>query len=147
MSIESGIAESRFRFRETFGGEAAHALFSPGRVNLIGEHIDYCGGCVLPMAIDRGSHLAFGANNMPMVRVFSARFDELAEVDVAGGAVDFVRGMDSGCAGFGLFHAAGYYSHAGDLLGDFFAWVDVGLPLWPTRRTCLPAKRKRLSRH
>ncbi|MBD3647312.1 MAG: galactokinase family protein, partial [Pseudomonadales bacterium] len=38
-------------FHQTFGREGEFELFSPGRVHLIGEHIDYCGGQVMPMAI------------------------------------------------------------------------------------------------
>ncbi len=40
-------------FREIFGEAPTWEASAPGRVNLIGEHVDYCDGFVLPMAIDR----------------------------------------------------------------------------------------------
>lgn len=36
-------------FMEEFKTAPTHAACCPGRVNLIGEHIDYCDGFVLPM--------------------------------------------------------------------------------------------------
>ena len=41
-------------FTEIFDSKAEQFFFSPGRVNIIGEHIDFNGGLVLPFAISLG---------------------------------------------------------------------------------------------
>lgn len=46
-------------FQERFGGPATHLARAPGRVNLIGEHIDYNGLPVLPLALQREARVAF----------------------------------------------------------------------------------------
>ena len=47
------------RFQERFGhAPGVRLFFSPGRVNLMGAHLDYNGGPVMPMAIDRGTFIA-----------------------------------------------------------------------------------------
>lgn len=80
MSIPFDYADLGRRFEAIFDRQAEGFLFSPGRVNLIGEHIDYCGGLVLPMAISRGSRFAWAASKMPGVRIHSERFAETARV-------------------------------------------------------------------
>jgi galactokinase len=67
-------------FAQQFGREGEIGLFSPGRVNLIGEHIDYCGGLVMPMAISRGTSAVAAKNNDSVLRIYSERFDELKEI-------------------------------------------------------------------
>jgi len=52
------VAEHAQRFQALFPGAAARLFFSPGRVNLMGAHLDYNGGPVMPMALDRGTFLA-----------------------------------------------------------------------------------------
>ena len=47
------VEEVRAQFKTKFDSEPDVIVAAPGRVNLIGEHIDYCDGFVLPMAIDR----------------------------------------------------------------------------------------------
>jgi len=46
-------------FNDTYGVEPAHIARAPGRVNLLGEHVDYNDGFVLPTAIDRATYIAF----------------------------------------------------------------------------------------
>ncbi|MFW6088187.1 MAG: galactokinase [Gemmatimonadota bacterium] len=60
------------RFRELFGAVPAAAVRVPGRVNLIGEHIDYAGLPVLPMAIERGITLVVGSRSDGRVRVVNS---------------------------------------------------------------------------
>src|SRR5215216_1696785 len=47
------------KFQERFGEAPAYVVRAPGRVNLLGEHVDYNEGFVLPAAIDRAVWLAF----------------------------------------------------------------------------------------
>jgi galactokinase len=54
------IARARQGFRLAYGVEPTRFLAAPGRVNLIGEHVDYNDGFVLPCAIDRETIVAAG---------------------------------------------------------------------------------------
>ena len=56
-------------FREQFGLEADRLVRAPGRVNLIGEHVDYAGLPVFPMALQYAVHVAVLSRDDGMVRV------------------------------------------------------------------------------
>ncbi|XP_017840579.2 N-acetylgalactosamine kinase [Drosophila busckii] len=49
-------------YKQQYGTEPEFYVRVPGRVNLIGEHVDYCGYSVLPMAVEQSIILAIGAN-------------------------------------------------------------------------------------
>lgn len=53
---------------------------APGRANLIGDHIDYMGGLVLPMAIDRGTWLWVEERNDSLIRGSSVNFPEFGTI-------------------------------------------------------------------
>jgi galactokinase len=54
------IARARQGFRLAYGTDPTRFFAAPGRVNLIGEHVDYNDGYVLPCAIDRETIVALG---------------------------------------------------------------------------------------
>jgi galactokinase len=62
-------------YRDKFGGDPAHIARAPGRVNLLGEHVDYNDGFVLPAAIDRATYVAFSPSNSPHSTLVAADFD------------------------------------------------------------------------
>ncbi|HEX2629719.1 MAG TPA: galactokinase family protein, partial [Chitinophagaceae bacterium] len=67
-------------FRNHFNREPEHLFFCPGRVNLIGEHIDYNGGKVMPCAISLGSWLAVAKNTSKQLNFQSIGFPENASL-------------------------------------------------------------------
>ncbi|MFT3750630.1 MAG: galactokinase [Agriterribacter sp.] len=70
------------KFRVAFGHAHTNVFFAPGRVNLIGEHIDYNGGLVMPCAITFGTYLLIAPNTTNIFRFRSVNFDETLDIEV-----------------------------------------------------------------
>jgi galactokinase len=70
------------QFKELFNQENTNIFFAPGRVNLIGEHIDYNGGLVMPCAITYGTTLLTAPNNNGVFRFRSTNFKEILDIPV-----------------------------------------------------------------
>ena len=75
-----------------------HLYFSPGRINLIGEHIDYNDGYVMPAAIDKGISYAIALNDTDEINFYSIDFDEsislkFSEVEKMKGWKNYVLGV------------------------------------------------------
>lgn len=88
-------------FQRTFGVETSPRVFqAPGRVNLIGEHTDYNGGFVMPVAIGFHTWVAAAPREDNMLAVHSVLFDETSAFDLdeslpapAKHWTDYIRGV------------------------------------------------------
>ena len=83
------------RFEKTFGVQP-RIFKAPGRINIIGEHVDYCGGMVMPAVIDRACYVAAAPNDLGVLRVYSdfGNADiELNHFTQMGDWRDYVAGM------------------------------------------------------
>lgn len=86
---------------------------APGRINLIGDHIDYLGGVVLPMAIDRGTDLVLAKRTDRELHAYSENFPAQGTIVTALDAS--APNPDWGWANYlvGVAHA---FAHAGNRL-------------------------------
>jgi galactokinase len=69
-------------FKEKFQSSPQKTVLSPGRINIIGEHIDYNDGYVLPAAIDKIICFAFEKNNTNTSKIVAIDLDEFIDVPV-----------------------------------------------------------------
>lgn len=60
-----------------------NVFFAPGRINIIGEHIDYNGGLVLPFAINLGTYAFVGLRNDDKINFVSKNFQEEISIKIA----------------------------------------------------------------
>jgi len=108
--VLSRTAASEFARR--FGRPPRWVVAAPGRVNIIGEHTDYSGGLVLPMAIDRHTVIAAApaeAGAGARLRLHSAAMDETADIALAARPrpgepswSNYARGVVAGFAAKGM---------------------------------------------
>ena len=70
-------------YEKTFNENGQDVFFSPGRINVIGEHTDYNGGHVFPAAISLGVYGVYGSRDDTKVRLYSGDVDgDVVEFDI-----------------------------------------------------------------
>jgi galactokinase len=76
------LSDATDKLLEKLQSKATILAAAPGRVNLIGEHIDYCDGFVMPFAIDRYVVIVGCANGTTNARIISAISEEVVTLDL-----------------------------------------------------------------
>ena len=69
--------QMKIEFKSVFNLESTESYFTPGRINLIGEHIDYSGGHVFPAAITFGTYAEVKKRDDNKIRLYSMNFEDL----------------------------------------------------------------------
>lgn len=119
-------AAIQLAFEAAFGETPAVVARAPGRVNLLGEHVDYNQGLALPCAIDRSSWIAVGASYEPVCRLYSVDFDAWASFDPAPSAASV--GDESSWARYPA-GVAWAFRAAGQPLDPFRAVLSSEVPI------------------
>eukprot|EP00904_Undaria_pinnatifida_P000059 jgi/Undpi1/10053/HiC_scaffold_28.g12507.m1 len=136
LSAGKLLAKARRVYGDTFGQPQDDlnvcAGYAPGRVNLIGEHTDYNGGFVMPLALERGT-VVYGVGRLVdssgdgeerdgWCRVLSEnmRTEAEAEAEGGGGEVKF-RADEALSPG-----EPGWANYVKGVVKEFMAWVPEG---------------------
>ena len=114
------LAEMKKVFEEKFGKAETRGFFSPGRVNLIGEHTDYNGGHVFPCAISLGTYALVADRQDSKTRIYSMNQEGagIIEFEMSGLSYDSAKGWANYPMGVvKVFEDAGHKcSHGFDIL-------------------------------
>jgi galactokinase len=110
MTLEELASRVAAEFQSHYGRPPRWIAAAPGRVNVIGEHIDYNDGFVLPMAIERYAIMAADVAGTPgSVSIYDTQFKETAAIDVSGPVTkgepkwaNYIRGVLAGFQGRGV---------------------------------------------
>ena len=124
-SDSEGARRASGLFTATFGTDPAGVWAAPGRVNLIGEHVDYNGGLCLPMALPHRTFAAVRRRDDLVVRLVSS----LAPDEVWTGTL---AGIAPGLVSSWVAYAGGpawSLAQDGHTLGGFDAAIDSCVPL------------------
>jgi len=100
---EPSITTARDAFRARFETDPDLVALAPGRVNLIGDHVDYAGGLVLPIAIDRATSVALAVRNDDAdgeSRILAVDLGREVRSDLSRGTVPVAPGEDAGFANY-----------------------------------------------
>jgi galactokinase len=117
-------------FRSAYGGDPDGVWAAPGRVNVIGEHVDYNGGFCLPFALPHRTYVAFAARGDDRVRLRSDQVSDPAQgpAEWTGDLGDVAPGTVDGWAGYAV-GVAWALREAGVAVRGFDAAVDGYVPL------------------
>lgn len=83
-------------FENIFKVEPGFIIFSPGRVNLIGEHTDYSGGLVFPMALSLGIQGVYSVRQDKLIKVYSDTYKELGILTISLDDLTYKKGFSYG---------------------------------------------------
>lgn len=89
LTPEAGAEQATELFTQTFGYEPTGVWSAPGRVNIIGEHVDYNGGLCLPIALPHRAYVAVAPRSdreMHVVSAFGDRVVQMSNLDEIGPA-------------------------------------------------------------
>lgn len=116
-------------FTEVFGYESDGVWSAPGRVNIIGEHVDYQDGLCLPMAISHRCFIAAARTPTNLLRLRSVQSDVAIDVDVSDLEPGDVDGWGAYVAGvlWALERFRGAGQGGADILVDGHVPLGAGL--------------------
>ena len=77
---DEGAAQAADLFRDAFGYEPRGVWSAPGRVNIIGEHVDYNGGPCVPIALRHRAYVALAPREDRTIRLISPQTREAIDV-------------------------------------------------------------------
>ncbi|MBN1924888.1 MAG: galactokinase [Prolixibacteraceae bacterium] len=86
------INDLKVAFKKNYGEGNVSGYFSPGRVNLIGEHTDYNGGYVFPCALTFGTYCVIRKTNNPFLRFASLNLESNEQISLDALTTPLARG-------------------------------------------------------